>query len=121
MDAQPVTYRPRVKSNLTNDVSDHYYSVEFTILENKILYQFKLWNSASRSLFILVKEGSEMLPRLKEGSIFKTKYYSTDTLRPTVSSETRIKTITRDDNGRFKGHYKIGLDILNQEGQHALH
>jgi len=121
MNVQPVAYRPEVRSNLSNSVSERYYSVEFTISENKILYQFKLRNSASQSLFILVKEGSEMLQRLKEGSIFKTKYYATDELSPAVSSETRIKKITRDDNGRFKGHYRVGLDILGQDGQRSIH
>ena len=121
MNVQPMAYRPGVRSKPGSNISDRYYSVEFTIAENKILYQFKLWNSASQSLFILVKEGSEMLQRLKEGTVFKTKYYTTDSLRPTVSSETRIKTITRDDNGRFKGHYRIGLDILSQKESRSLH
>lgn len=121
MNMQPVVYRPSPRSNLSDDVSERYYSVEFNIADNNLLYQFRIWNSASLPLFILVKEGSEMLPRLKEGSIFKTKYYTTDSLCPTVSSKTRIKTITRDDNGRFKGHYQVGLDILGQEGPHSLH
>ena len=121
MNVHPVAYRPRVRDNLHNNTSYRYYSVEFLIAEIKILYQFKLWNSASQSLFILVKEGSEMLQRLKEGSIFKTKYYTTDSLRPTINSETRIKTITRDDNGRFKGHYRVGLDILARDEQRAVH
>jgi hypothetical protein len=120
MNLQPMAYHPGVNRNPGGNISDRYHSVEFTITENKILYQFKLRNSASQSLFILVKEGSEMLHRLKEGSVFKTKYYTTDSLRP-VSSETRIKTITRDDHGRFKGHYLIGLDILSQNESRSLH
>ena len=100
---------------------NHYYSVEFLITETRLLYQFKVWNSNSDSMFIIVKEGSEILIRLKEGNVFKTKYYSTDSLRPTVDLETQIKEITKDDGGRFKGHYQVGLDILGKENLRVVH
>lgn len=100
---------------------NHYYSVEFLITDTKLLYQFKIWNSNSDSMFIIVKENSEILIRLKEGNVFKTKYYSTDSLRPTVDLETQIKAITKDDGGRFKGHYLVGLDILGKENQRVVH
>ena len=93
---------------------NHYYSVEFLISDTRLLYQFKIWNSNSDSMFIIVKENSEILIRLKKGNVFKTKYYSTDSLRPTIDLETQIKEITRNDGGRFKGHYLVGLDILGE-------
>ena len=100
---------------------NYYYSVEFLITDIRLLYQFKIWNSNSDSMFIIVKEDSEILIRLKEGNVFKTKYYSTDSLRPTVDLETQIKEITKDDGGRFKGHYLVGLDILGKENQRVVH
>lgn len=117
-------------SGITDEMSDdhsadmameQFYSVEFSMNYPKLLYQFKLWNSASRSMFIIVKEGSEVLMRLKQGSVFKTRYYSTDALNPLVDLETQIKDIIKDEDGRFKGHYLVGLDILNTRQQPAAH
>ena len=31
--------------------------------------------------------------------------------------ETQIKEITKDSDGRFKGHYRVGLDILCAQHQ----
>jgi len=104
-----------MKFQITHNRQAHtagFYSVEFSIQDLKLLYQFKIWNLSARSMFIIVKEGSVMLPRLKTGCTYKTKYYTTDTGCPTIDTETRIREITRDKVGRFKGHYLIGLDML---------
>ena len=114
MNIYPMNYRHTYKNKHREASLNHYYSVEFLINGAKILYQFKLWNSASQSLFIIVKENSEILQQLKEGSIFKAKYYSTDSLCPTVDSKTQIKKVSKDNKGRFKGHYLVGLDILSR-------
>lgn len=102
--------------NVDAPAPEQYYSVEFSIRDLKLLYQFKIWNSSAESMFIIVKEGSGMLPRLKTGCTYKTKYYTTDTGCPTIDAETRIREITRDEGGRFKGHYLIGLDLLCARG-----
>ena len=68
-------------------------------------------------MFIVVKEDSNLLVQLKKGGIFKTRYYSTDALCPTVDLETQIKRIIKNENGRFKGHYQVGLDILGTQHQ----
>ena len=121
MNGYSVARRPNNENQHRKIASGQYYSVEFSITDKKLLYQFKLRNSASRSMFILVKEDSEILGRIKEGRIYKTKYYSTDSLCPTVDSKTQIKEITKDKNGRFKGHYLVGLDILSMGSQAVVH
>ncbi len=121
MNGYPANYQLKSENNHLEPPFNHYYSVEFFITDIKLLYQFKLWNSDSQSLFILVREDSGILQRIKEGRVFKTKYYSTDSLSPTVDSETQIKEISKDKNGRFKGHYLVGLSILKTGNQPAVH
>jgi len=110
------------QTNNTADIAlDRFYSVEFSIKCPKLLYQFKIWNSSSKSMFIIVKEGSDLLMQLKKGDIFKTKYYSTDVLCPRVDLNTQIKDIIKGEDGRFKGHYLVGLDVLSSENKETAH
>jgi hypothetical protein len=94
---------------------DRYYSVEFAIQGLEISYQFKIWNVASKSMCVLVKEGSEVLKRLKVGEILNMKFYSADAVSPTDYLETAIRHITKDEQGRFRGHYLVGLEILGHQ------
>jgi hypothetical protein len=99
-------------------VSSQYYSVEVSFQGLDCPYQFKIWNVAAESMCVLVKEGSEILSRLKVGEILRMKYYSADVISPSESLETAIRHITKDEQGRFKGHYLVGLEILgNPSGQ----
>jgi hypothetical protein len=94
------------------EVLDQFYSVEFCLDGLGMAYQFKIWNVASRSMCVLVKEDSEILSRLKVGEILNMKYYAHNRTSPTTCLETAIRHITRDDHGRFKGHYLVGLEII---------
>lgn len=100
--------------------ADRYYSVEFSLQGLECPYQFKIWNMASRSMCVLVKEGSEILSRLRVGEVLNMKYYPTDVISPSECLETAIRHITKDDQGRFKGHYLVGLEIL-RTGQESIH
>ncbi len=51
----------------------NFYSVELLIQELKMLYQFKIWNFSSEPMFIMVKEDSDLLVRLKVGTVFKSR------------------------------------------------
>jgi hypothetical protein len=88
-----------------------YYSVEFTIDGLIYLYQFKIYQEPTQPPCFLVKEDSKVLERLKVGETHKMKYYTTDTLCPTQYWDTEISHISKEEEGRFKGHYLIGLDI----------
>ena len=91
---------------------DEYYSVEFSIHGHHLPYQFKIWNMAPQSMYVLVNANSKILEVLKVGDVVKPKYYTTDSLCPTKHLETEIKYITKEDHGRFKGHFLIGLAII---------
>jgi hypothetical protein len=52
-----------------------FYSVEFMIEGFPYLFQFKIWSPPQLPMFILVKESSDILSRVKKGDIIKMKYY----------------------------------------------
>lgn len=92
--------------------SDQYYSAEFLVEGVEVLYQFKVWDAASSSLNVLVNEHSQILPRLKVGDTLDVKYYSCDSNYPSSYQKTAVRHITRNDEGRLKGHFLVGLEIL---------
>lgn len=100
---------------------DAYYSVEFLLNEPNILYQFKLWKLQSNVMFALVKKNSAILDELNVGDVLSMKYYSSDALYPTENKNTRIKYITVEEHGRFKGHCLIGLEWADSEKQINIH
>ncbi len=98
----------------TNDL-DQYSSVEISNNNISFSYHFKLWNVASKSMCILVKENSQILSQLREGDTINMKYYACDSLCPVEYRKTAIRHINKDDNGRFKGHYLVYLEILDSQ------
>jgi len=93
---------------------DKFYSVEFMVDKLPYLFQFKIWNTPSKQMFIIVKESSDILNRIKEGQSFNMKYYSSDLDYPIVL-KTKIDYLTKERNGRFKNHYLVGLKILQDQ------
>ncbi len=92
----------------------NFYSVEFAMDSPHPVYQFKLWHSDRDALFLLVKDNSELLPQLKVGTVMPMKYYSDDSHQPTQVRETQIRQIVSETQGRFQGHYRIELEILEK-------
>ena len=64
---------------------------------------------------VLVREGSDVLKHIKEGDVVNMRYYKPDSPNPTENLKTEIKHITKDENGRFRGHYLVGLSILESD------
>ncbi len=95
---------------------DKYYSVELSIPDASLRYQFKIWNLSSRGICIVVKEDSDLLKHLEVGNILKMKYYPTDSSCPAEHLKTQIKHITKDKEGRFRNHVLVGLFILEKQG-----
>ncbi|MDY6880101.1 MAG: hypothetical protein V2J25_01315 [Desulfatiglans sp.] len=101
------------KACLGGNRKDQYHSAEFSIDGLEMSYQFKLWDSESTSSkCVLVKENSHILPCLREGDTLNVKYYSSGSEYTSTSLETAIKQITKNDQGRFKGHYSVDIEIL---------
>lgn len=96
-------------------LDDAYYSVEFGINESHPVYQFKLWHSERTPHFFLLKETSALAAQLKAGEMISMKYYCNNPMRHIEEHETRIDAIVKETHGRFKGHYRITLAILDDD------
>lgn len=93
---------------------DAYHSVELSVDGLEFSYQFKLYNIASKSMCVIIKEDSEILPRLKVGDTINMRYYSKDSPYPSRDLATAIRHITKNESGRLKGHYLVGLEIIDE-------
>lgn len=104
-------------------ILDQYHSVEMSFKSMENLYQFKIWDISSKGMCILVKETSHILNYIRVGETLDMKYYTRDPAKPPRSLRTEIRHITKDDQGRFKGHYLVGLSILEEkntyQGEHS--
>jgi hypothetical protein len=91
---------------------DQYNSVEFSFDKLSVVYQFKIWNIESMSMCILIREDSSLLSGIKVGDIFPMKYSNSNSRESSEYLETAIRHIIKKDQGRFRGHYLVGLEIL---------
>jgi hypothetical protein len=121
-----------MKDHTTNDkpvaeTSDHsanleqYYSVEISVHGLNVPYQFKIWQITSRCVWVLVKEDSDILPLVKRGDTLNIKCYPANRAFAPDIKNTTIRHITMNDQGRFKGHYLVGLEILESQGRKEPH
>jgi hypothetical protein len=97
-----------------------FYSVEIYIREITRRYQFKLRDISEKGMGILVKEDSLILDHLGTGKILPMRYHP---LRGPVLSEelnTRIQHVTRCESGRYHGHFVVGLQILENNGENSV-
>jgi hypothetical protein len=91
---------------------DQYQSVELSVDGLDHPYQFKIWKIHSRSNVIVVRKDSNILPHLRVGGRHRMKYYYPGEPSPDGVRETTIKEISREEQGRFKGHFLVGLEPL---------
>ena len=96
----------------SRSIIDKYFSVNFSIKETASVYQCLIWDMSPKGISLLVKEDSDILEHLKIGQIFNMKYYKKDTSKPVEFLKTEIRHISKDDDGRFKGHYLVGVEII---------
>lgn len=102
------------KRSKTRSMAGEYSSVEFSTEKEAFSYQFKVRDVAPSGMGILVKEDSFAFKSLKVGDVLKMKYYPLNLSDPPDYLQTEIKHITKDETGRFRGHYLIGLSILKK-------
>jgi hypothetical protein len=91
---------------------DHYQSVELSVDGLDHPYHFKIWHIHSHSHVIVVRKDSNILPHLRVGERIKMKYYSSGEAYPDGIGETTIKEISKEEQGRFKGHFLVDLEPL---------
>jgi len=78
------------------------------------LYQFKLKETSDNGASILVKDDSFMINYLKVGKTLKINFSSDHRADHNGVFESEIMHITKVDTGRYKGHYLVGVRILDK-------
>jgi hypothetical protein len=86
-------------------------SVEVTFEGIECSHQFRIWIGEPCSMFVLVKHSSEIRDRFKVGEVMKMKYYTNDSDCRTKMMNTKIQQIIKEEQGRFRGHYVVGLAL----------
>lgn len=98
-----------------------FHSVELLIDGLEFTYQFKIWKIDSDGMNILIKEDSAIINRLKTGNRVNSKYYYDNKSFPMVELNTEISHITKAEEGRFKGHYIVGLLVEKSPAEITVH
>ncbi len=93
-----------------------YASVEFHLPNMGAVYQSKIWEIPLKGLFFLVKEGSSVLAHLRTGDEIKARYTPVNRRKPGDYIKTRIRYIVQEQTGRFRGHYLVGLSMMEDPG-----
>lgn len=75
---------------------------------------------SEKGICVLVREDCDLLNHLTAGEILTLKYYQADPPKLEYL-KTKIRYITRDDEGRLKGAYLVGLSILEDENPDKPH
>ena len=107
------------KRKETREKSKKYHSVEMKIFTLPI-YLFKLKDISSRGACFLVKDGSAILKHLEVGQILNMRYHSEKEMEPTDVFKSEVKYITKSDDKSYKGHYLVGIMILDKQDPDCL-
>ncbi len=93
---------------------DQYHNAEISIDGMAPAYVFRLRDISSTGIGILVKEGSELLNQIETGQTMNIKYSPPLQSDSPAYYETEIKHIAKDPEDRFKGHFIIGLSVIEK-------
>lgn len=95
-------------------IANGYCSAEFYVDGLEMPYQFRIQDFSAPCLYVLVKETSDIVSRLKVGETLNVKYYSSPSSPTKGYQKTAVRQITKNDRGRLRGHYLVGLEILER-------
>ena len=107
---EDIKYTAQIKSGYRT-VIDQYYSVQFSIIGLINIYQFKLRDIYSKGMCIAVKENSAVLKHIKAGDMLNMKYCTINSGHA-ENIKTKIKSIIKINQKRFKGHSLLWLSIV---------
>ena len=104
----------RSVSETRSKKSNPYYSVEFSLKGLENAYLFRLRDTNTDHKCVLIREDSRMLSLLKIGDVLPLKFNFNNSSRLSEYLNTAIQFIIKQDDGRFKGHYFVGFEILGK-------
>ena len=94
-------------------IPDQYRSVEFSLSKKDPILQFRVRDIYPSGMGILVNDGSKALKYMKVGQVLLMKYNPENSDGSPEQMETEIRHITCIADGRYRGHYLVGLRIKN--------
>lgn len=89
-----------------------FHSVEIQIPTLFALYHFRLWNISSKGMCLLVRDDSKVLSHIAVGDVMEMRYFSSEDREPPEKLNTRVRHITKENQGRYRGHHLVGLEIM---------
>jgi len=89
------------------------YRIEIKLIGEPI-YQFRVQDVSSDGAGILIKEDSKFLNMIEVGQIVEADFISPDGTDPTGNYRAEIRHITKPSKGKNKGHFLVGLKILEK-------
>lgn len=96
--------------------ADGHLRAEIKISRNDLGYQFKLQDIDDHQGCFFINANSAVLNILDVGTVLDMKYWTAEKIRLVKYVRAQIKNITRQKHEPFKGHYKVGLSILQMKG-----
>lgn len=96
-------------------LADPFHSVQFAIEKKVPIYQFKLRDFSPSGLCILVRDDSAVLKYLEVGMVLQMDYATPELPGKLTRITTQIKHITKDREARYKGHFMVGLAIVEKD------
>lgn len=99
---------------------NQYYNVEFLVDGLDVAHQVKIWNKATKSIRLVIKEDSDILPRLKVGKTLKMIHCPVHSVYHCMHVEAVVRYITKEDQGQLKDYYIVGLEILKSHAHKKL-
>lgn len=96
--------------------SNKFHSVEMKLASLPI-YLFKLKDISSNGACFFVKEGSAILKHLNVGEIHNFRYHAEGEIGSSEIFKSEIKYITKSLEMPFKGHYLVGIKIIEKLNQ----
>ena len=99
----------------TRTSAAQYHSVELQPKTPGMMYQFKLWNISDQGVCIVVKKDSEILNMIHVDDILMMNLCPNRQDAPKKSVTMKIVHITPKEDGKFQGHFLVGLSVLFTE------
>ncbi len=96
--------------------ADGHLRAEIKISRNDLGYQFKLQEIDEHQGCFFISENSAVLNILDVGTVLDMKYWTAEKIKLVKYVRAQINNITRQNHEPFKGHYKVGLSILQMKG-----
>ncbi|MBN1906841.1 MAG: hypothetical protein JW927_17300 [Deltaproteobacteria bacterium] len=89
-------------------------SVEFSANTLELVYQFKIVETSASGMSFIIKEGSAALEHMKEGMVLDMKFYPEGVREAPRFLKTKIMHITKSDTNRYRGHYQVGIMLVDE-------